>query len=62
VVVLAVMAKRQMKRVKAPTATIEEIRETLAAIGPAVASGGSQAKTRLAAMREAKAAQDKSPK
>jgi len=52
-VVLAIMAKRQMKQVKAPTATIEEIKSTLEAFGPAVADGASQAEIKLAAIRKA---------
>ena len=48
VVVLAVMGKGRFKKVKAPKATIDEIKATLGSLGPAIADGVKDAEDHLA--------------
>jgi len=49
VVVMGVMGKSRFKKVKAPKATIDEIKATLGALGPAIADGVKDAEDSLAA-------------
>jgi len=49
VVTLAVLGKGRFKKVKAPKATIDEIKATLGSLGPAIADGVKDAEDNLAA-------------
>jgi len=58
----ALWGKRQFKKVKAPTAALEEIKATVSALGPAVADGIKDAEDALIASKTAKEAAAPKPK